>query len=220
MPESMAASSTLWSALRVMSFVLETPIAAAKVLGGESLIPESQADEECIRKLDSLAPFEELGCRLSIQAPKFQGLDAGTLDKLLSREVGLAIYSDALHLSRPIGRFRELWRVLESAFGQKNYELVESLSKYPPAVKLDFDTSELTELSVLRGRASHAESSTGLQEYQLVSNRVECFLPRLESLVVEVLLTKKTWGSKGLLVERLAPLRTYVRKDGVPVLFK
>jgi hypothetical protein len=83
---------------------------------------------------------------------------------------------------------------------------------------LEFDDDELSKLHILRGRASHPESSAGLEEYQSVSEKVGGLLPRLESLVVEVLLTKKTWGSKGLVVERLAPLRTYVNKDGVPVL--
>jgi hypothetical protein len=67
------------------------------------------------------------------------------------------------------------------------------------------------------GRASHAESSAGLGEYHNVSQKVEAVLPRLNSLVEQVLLTKKNWGSRDLEVDRLAPLRTYVNKEGLPV---
>lgn len=217
-PEHGAIGGILRSAVRVLSFLLEAPIEAASLLNEEDLIAESEADEQRLRELGSLAPFVELHTRLSIHVPRFQSFDAATLDKLLSREVGLALYSDALRLSTPIGRFRELWRLLESAFGQKDSDLLASLANYPPAVNLEFDHEELRELHILRGRASHAESSAGLDEYHIVSQRVEDLLPRLECLAEEVLLTKKTWGTRGLAVERLSPLRTYVKKDGTPVL--
>jgi hypothetical protein len=216
-PESMAAGGIIRSAVRVLSFAFEVVIEFAS-LSEQVLMAESEADRKRLKELDSLAPFEDLNARISLHPPRFQSIDTETLDKLLAREVGLALYSDALRLSTPIGRFRELWRVLESAFGQKDSDLLSSLANYEPAVKLECGYEELRELHILRGQASHAESSAGLDEYHRVSSRVEALLPRLESLAVEVLLTKKSWGSRGLTAERLAPLRTYVNKDGVPVL--
>jgi hypothetical protein len=216
-PESTKLGGISRAGVRVLSFVLDVAIDLAHL--DRSFIPESEGDEARLKELGSLPPFVELHCELSICTRRFENenLDMVTVNKLLSREVGLAIYSDALRLNAPIGRFRELWRVLESAFGQKNSDLVTSLVSYPPAVKLKFDHKELTEFLILRGRASHSESSAGLDEYHDVSQRVETLLPRLECLAEEVLLTKKTWGIRGAAVERLAPLRTYIDKNRRPV---
>jgi hypothetical protein len=219
-PESKAVGGILRSVVRVLSFALEIPIETASLLQDRTLIPESEQDEERLRELGSLPVFAGGHVQISVRSVGFQSLDSTTLEKLLSREVGLALYSDALRLNTPTARYRELWRVLESAFGQKDADLLDLLAKYPPAVNMNFGSDELRELHVFRGRASHAESSAGLDEYHRVSERVEDLLPRLECLVHEVLLTKKTWGARSLGVERLAPLRSYVKKDGGLVLVK
>ena len=218
-PESNSVGGILRSIVRVLSFSLKASIDAASLLSGRTLIAESESDEIRLRELESLTVYMELQGRLRMQTRKrFQVLDTDTLDKLLSREVGIALYSDALRLSTPIGQFRELWRVLESAFGQKGNNLLKFLANYPPAQKLEFDYGELKELHTLRGRASHAESSAGLEEYLSVLQKVESLLPRLECLADETIVTKKTWGTKGLETERLSPLRDYVNKEGVPVI--
>ena len=142
------------------------------------------------------------------------------LEKLLEREIGLALYTDAMRLSSPIGRFRELWRVLESAFGQKGKALLKSLSQYEPILEHGFDAKELRQLYVLRGRASHAESNAGLEEYESVTSSVTEGLTQLERLVVEVILTKLSWGTKGLATDRVAALRTYVDRDGALVIVR
>jgi hypothetical protein len=214
----MVADGILHSAVRVLSFVLDTAIEVAVFPNKEVLIPESDADEDRLTELGSLPSYVETRAQLIPHAWTFESITAETLDRLLSREIGLALYSDALRLRAPNGRFRELWRVLESAFGQKDRCLLASLAKYPPAVKLEYDPEELRKFYILRGRASHAESSAGLSEYHRVSQTVEDFLPRIQSLVQEVLLTKKNWGSRDLSVKRLAPLRSYVKRDGTLVL--
>ena len=180
--------------------MLDAPIEVAHLT--ESLIPESEQDEARLKELGSFLSLMKFHARISLHVARFQNLDTATLSKLLSREIGLALYSDALRLSTPIGRFRELWRLLESAFGQKDSDLLVSLASYPPAVDLEYDREELTALHILRGRASHAESSAGLDEYHNVSRRVENLLPRLQCLAEEVVSTKKTWGSRGLGVAR------------------
>lgn len=214
-PEARATGGILRTGVWVLSFVLEVSIEVAFL--EDALITESQADKAQLEKLGSSRPIHVLSGRISLRPTRFPSVDAATLDRLLYREVGLALYSDALRLSTPTGRFRELWRVLESAFGEKDSHLVSSLANYPPAVNLEYNRAELKELQVFRGRASHAESSAGLDEYHHVSEKVEALLPRLHSLVEEVLLTKKNWGRPDMAVERLAPLRSYVKKDGVPV---
>lgn len=217
MPERDAVRSIVQSIERILSFVLEVPVHAASMLGRDELIPESSSDEQRLRELGNLHPFVGLRTNISIRAPALTDLDDRTVDRLLEREVGLAIFADALSISRPIGKYRELWRVLESAFGLKGGRLIEALAQFAPASELGFDREELRAILVLRGRASHAESSAGLEEYETVTRTVEAKLPRLRTLVFQVLLTKGSWGSRGNGVDRLARLWTYVNKEGTPV---
>jgi hypothetical protein len=74
---------------------------------GESLVSESEADEARLNELGSSLPLQVLHTRIAIRVPRFQTVDPATLDRLLSREVGLALYySDALRLSTPTTQFR------------------------------------------------------------------------------------------------------------------
>jgi hypothetical protein len=165
-------------------------------------------------------PLRLLKARLSIQTAIFSTLTSETLAHLLEREVGLALYNDALSLSQPVARFREFWRVLEAAFGEDGDKLVALLSAFPPAQELGYTATELKDLLVLRGRASHAQSSAGLVEYERVNNLVSDKVERIRCLAAQVLLTKKTWGLRGLEVERLGRLRSTVQADGTPVIYR
>jgi len=125
------------------------------------------------------------------------------IDKLLTRRVGMHLYYEALQLDRPVARFRELWRILESAFGTTNDRLVNRLADFQTSTELEFTKRELKELLILRGRASHSSSRAGLKELREVTLQVLRRLGRLRCLAEQVILTKKHWGKDSLEVERL-----------------
>ena len=218
-PEIAQAGAVALSLTRVLAFTLGAPLRAASLLGG-SLISECADDDTVLANLQNRPVFVDLRGKASIIARSLDTITPHVMNQLLSKEVGLAIYSDALHISTEIGKFRELWKVLESAFGQKDTVLLRSLGKFTPAAELEFNAAELKNLHILRGRASHAESSAGLAEYKKISKEVAERLPRLKCLVEQILLTKQTWGNKGTGIDRLADLKTYVREDGIPVLLR
>ena len=74
-PEAKEVGSILMSAVRVLSFALEIPIHAARLLQDTTIIVESKADEERLKELESLKPFIEIGSRLSIRAPSLKKID-------------------------------------------------------------------------------------------------------------------------------------------------
>lgn len=217
--ESNEFSDIVRSIQRILTFSLEISVKFYGKPGFTEFVTESQFDEQILRYFGNLRTYTEVRASFSIRTPASLLFDNSTLEALLEREVGLAILCDALATTRPIGRYREFWRVLESAFALKNKPLVDQLSKFPPVLELGFDKSEIKEMWIIRGRASHAESSSGLQEYATVSSEVENRLERLRFLTIQVLLTKATWGQRSLGVRRLAHIRSCVRKDGIPVIF-
>ena len=62
---------------------------------------------------------------------------------------------------------------------------------------------------ILRGRASHAESKSGIRELRDVITETRNALPRLKNLAEQVILTKKTWGIPTQDIERLARLTSH-----------
>jgi hypothetical protein len=218
-PESKQAVAATLSLTRALTFILDTPLRNDSLPGG-SLISECADDDVVLASLKNRPVFVDLRGEIAIKAPSFEAITPYAMKQLLSKEVGLAIYSDALHISTEIGKFRELWKVLESAFGQKDTALLKSLGNFTPVAELGFDATELKNLHILRGRASHAESSAGLNEYKKISSEVAERLSRLKCLVDQILLTKQSWGNKGTGIDRLADLKTYVREDGMPVLIR
>ena len=93
---------------------------------------------------------------------------------------------------------------MASGFGVQGYELIRCLSTYQPAQQLGFCEQELKSLLFLRGRASHASSSAGIEEMNSVNREVAENLPRLKCLVEQLLITKKSWGFKTQATDRLA----------------
>lgn len=186
---------------------------------GAELRPDSDHDRDVLRSLGETRLLSMIQSRIVIRAPVFSTLSSRTFARLLEREVGLALYNDALSLSQPAAQFREFWRVLEAAFCEDNERLVTLLSDFPPALELGFTASELRELLVLRGRASHAQSSAGLVEYERVNGLVRNKVERVRCLAAQVLLTKKNWGRPESEVERIGRLPSIVRSDGTPVVF-
>ena len=122
----------------------------------------------------------------------------------------MRIDATALALGTSSARFREVWRLLEAAFQLKDNDLIqrlaERLPEYGPVRQLGFDRDELRELHTLRGRASHAESRSGVHELEHVERECGARVARLKCLAERVILTKKSWGSPTTGVEELSPL--------------
>ncbi len=217
-PEQSDFTHLLARVIHVLSFLTDIPIRYSHGLEEGIFIPEGPEDEVCLQQLGTQRGHVNLSAIASTRTFEPSEVARSALEPLLSKEIGLVVYSQALLVQEPMAQFRELWRVLESAFGAKDRKLTRLLANYEPATNLGFESSELEGILALRGRASHAESKAGMEEYRRVLSETQERLPRLKCLVEQVLLTKKSWGSRTLGVERLASLSGYVETDGTPVL--
>jgi hypothetical protein len=179
-------------------------------LGGDSLIAESSDDAQFLEDLETTQIHEELSATVSTRSFSLPSVDDVTLEALAKKELGLALYAQALLLQEPIAAYREFWKLLESAFGEKNTQLISSLSDFTPAQQLGFTIDELKELHALRGRASHAESRSGVKEHRSVFADTTRRLPRLKCLAERIVLTKKTWGVRTRDTEALASVIAYI----------
>ena len=177
-----------------------------------TLLPDSASDESVLRGFG--AAYEDRGLRLemsmvhTVSVPSLVDFVA----KLLPKRAGLALYHGSLEVRHPTAEFRELWRVLESAFGRDGEALSALIAGYQPAVELKFDLPELESLRAVRGRASHAASRAGLRELQAVNAEVRSRIGRLRSLAIHVILTKTDWGHPTTGYDRVARAG-YVSRD-------
>jgi hypothetical protein len=203
-----------------LSFLVDKPL-QMRPQGRSRLVPETQEESELLAQIGSDEPFRATGARVSMRTVSLE-VNANNIQALLDGpRVGVRLYADALRLPLSTSKFRELWRVLESAFGQKDTSLIKTLASYEPAVQLKFDESELNELLTLRGRASHAETKKPDLELTRVENLCQERLPRLFSLVERVILTKRTWGAhSGEVRKSVPPVKSFVGKNGEVVLIK
>jgi hypothetical protein len=179
------------------------------------LVPEGPEDADLIEGVGSDEPFSATGLKIFIRTTSLV-VDGENVQAIVGGpRIGVRLYADALRLSLPTSQFREFWRVLESAFGQKDKALVNSLAEYKPAKEIEFDAVELKELLTLRGRASHAETSAPDTELSRVEGLCDDKLPRLRNLVERVILTKRTWGApSGGTNNSPPPVMSYVNKAG------
>lgn len=202
----------------IISFLTDTPIRISHKLGGDFLIPESSDDERLLAEFGTDQLFTKTHIEPSVRSFSMPEVSSEEIEKMAAKEAGFALYAQAIQMSNNVGRFREFWKVLESAFGQKDDELVTLLATYEPAVQLGFDKNELRNLLILRGRASHAESGAGIEEYHIVRTETGARLARLKCLAEQVLLTKRTWGTPTTHTDRLAALDGFIDSEGRIVL--
>jgi hypothetical protein len=202
--------------MSALAFFTDARLSLIQSAGHDRFLPENDDDQNVLARLGSDLRYSAGSARPSIRtfsAP----VTSGNIMAVMTpqpRRIGLRIYADALKSGFDASQFRELWRVLESAFQASEAKLVALLSDYRPAQKLGFDKSELEALRILRGQASHAVSKAGLKELVRVERECAEKLPRLKSLVERVILTKKDWGYPTTGVEELTPVQAYVGKDG------
>jgi len=210
--------------LKIFSFLTDIPIHVSRRLFDDQLIPETLEEAELLKELGTNRIHLSGGVSISsrsFRSPK--SLSDTTLilfDSLSKKESGLEIYTQAIRIQESVASFREFWKILEAAFGVSDDKLIEILTDFKPAKELGFTKDELKELLVLRGRASHAESKSGIRELRAVITENSDALPRLKNLAEQVILTKKTWGIPTRDIERLARLTSYAGPYASPVIVK
>lgn len=182
----------------------------------DDVIPDDAEDEALLERLGTRQRYRETFARIATRTV-CPNVNTEAVDALLDRTGGVRIYAMALAHGTASAQLRELWRVLEAAFQLKDNDLIEQLAQYGPATQLGFDRAELRELHTLRGRASHAESRSGVHELEHVERACVARVARLKCLAERVILTKKSWGFSTRGVEELSPLRAFVRRDGTTV---
>jgi hypothetical protein len=183
------------------------------------LLPEAPGDRDLLAQAGTDAVASTLGVQWSVRTFGSVEITGDAIGVLLGRRSGLSLYADALHLDSPIAKYRELWKVLESAFGAKDRSLLKLLADFPPLMAMEVKESELKELWVLRGRASHAESKKGMDELAFVRRECSHRMTRLKNFVERVILTKEIWGVPSIGISELAPLRAYMRENGRVAMF-
>lgn len=219
-PERGELSHFLTVMVNIISFLIDVPLRISHRIGYDQLIAESEEDHLKLESLGTSQIYQHISMSMSVRSVSLSTLTDDALEKLFQKELGVALYRQALLLQEPIGAYREFWKILESAFGTKDNELIQLLSEYKPAIQLGFTQEELKKLLILRGRASHAESRSGINEHQFVNSQISKVLPRLKCLVEQVIVTKKTWGTPTLEIERIADISGFIKEDGTPVLIK
>lgn len=219
-PEQADVARFLPRVVHILSFLTDIPIRYAHKLGGDSLVAESSVDAECLKQFETQQIYLELTATCSTRSFSLPSVDTETLEALATKELGLALYAQALLIQEPIAAYREFWKLLESAFGAKDKQLICYLSDFASAQELRFTTDELNQLCTLRGRASHAESRSGVEEHRFVFAETTRRLPRLKCLAERVILTKKTWGVRTTGTQALASVTSYVDANDGMVLIK
>lgn len=219
-PEYSIVFPALSTFVHLLSFITDTPIRHSSRIAEHCLVPDSVDDVARLDALGTRRIHHSLRLSMIARSTDLSINDQSLMKYLGTKEAGLALYSQALLVQEPIATYREFWKILESAFGEKDDSLIRLVALFPPATKLGFEHGELKALLVLRGRASHANSRSGIKELRSVSQLVSAALPRLKCLVEQVILTKKTWGVSSTETEREMKVDSYVRPDGQRVFIR
>jgi hypothetical protein len=176
----------------------------------DELVPESPDDLELLdTTFGTRDLFHTLTARTRVRT-FHEPITPELVCALLPKRAGLHLYAEALHLATAQARYREFWRILESAFAAQDRVLLELLAQFQPLQEIGVTLDELKELHVYRGRASHAKSRSGVAELRLVRNFTSEREGRLKCIVERVLVTKPDWGSRSLAVAELARLRSWI----------
>ena len=219
-PERINVGRLLPRVLHILSFLTDIPIRYAYKLGGDSLVAESSDDAEFLDSFETQRIHLEATSTPSTRSFSLPSVDTETLKSLATKELGLALYAQALLIQEPIAAYREFWKLLESAFGATDKKLICYLSDFAPAQQLGFTSDELRQLHTLRGRASHAASRSGVEEHRSVFAETTRRLPRLKCLAERIILTKKMWGIRATGTDVLTSLTGYIDANNGIVLIK
>ncbi|HEU4400069.1 MAG TPA: hypothetical protein VFU54_19800 [Actinomycetota bacterium] len=195
-----------------LSFLTDLPMSLSHATEEDRFVAEDDADRATLQALGTDRAHAEVHRDVSVRSLARVEVTPELVHALQPRRTGLRLYADALKLGPGVAQFRELWRILESAFDLQDDKLVAVLADYPPAQAMGFDAEELQALLVLRGRASHAASRASQRELLTVTRQCLEGLARLKNLAERVILTKASWGTSARGVSELLPLAGYVRR--------
>ena len=200
-------------------FLSGTPASISSRVNEDRFVAESTSDKKLIANFGTDKAYSKMTAQVSMSSfnPNFE---EEIFTKLLHKRAGLRIYENAIKANSTVAQFRELWRILESAFAKRDGELINLVCRFEPAKRLDFNKKEIKKLKDLRDRASHAYSKAGIVELARVDREVSEKLPRLKNLCEQVILTKKSWGYPTLESEELLPMKGFVGLDNSIVVFK
>ena len=180
-----------------IAFLTDIPLTLGTAFHLSRFDAEDEADEAVLRELGTADVFMGTSAQPVRRAFLDEPLTGDRLEWLLHRPLGVRLYGDAIRANSLAGEFRDLWRVLESAFGLSGRDLVAELAAYGPATGLGFDETSLEALLTLRNRASHAASQGGVDEVLNVERECRARRSGLKLLVERVILSKQDWGTSG-----------------------
>jgi hypothetical protein len=206
--------------ISALTFVTDVPITLSRSPHSDWFVPETDEDRDLLERLGTDQPYYRFTAQARMRSFSPSGITIKTITDLLPRRVGLRLYANAMKADLAVAQFREFWRILEAAFGERGDKLVALLAQYEPARKLDFDEAEVKYLSLLRDRASHAQSSAGIRELVYVDQECASLLPRLKNLCERVILTKKSWNYPTVGTDELLPLAGYIGPANSIFMFK
>jgi hypothetical protein len=204
-----------------LSFITRCPTALFGKSGDEpfQLVPDDDGDAEMLEQFGTRLVYAPPQATSSVWLPL--RLAAQNVEKLYrERESGIRLYADALKMGTSAGRLREFWRVLEAAFGVKDDDLIDLVSRCEVATDMELTRDDLRGLHTLRGRASHASTRAGMTMRELAAVEREAgeAVGRLQGLVEALIVRKADWGVRTVAVDANAPLYPYTRRDGTIVL--
>src|SRR5260370_3667965 len=196
--------------ISALTFLTDTPITLSRPLHSDWFVPETDEDRELVERFGTDQPYDRISALADMRSFSLNGVTVRTIPDLMPRRVELRLYANAIKANLAVAQFREFWRILEAAFGERGDKLVTLLTQYEPARKLGFDEAVVRQLLALRGRASHAQSSAGIKELVYVDQECASQLPRLKNLCERVILTKKSWGYPTVGTDELLPLAGFI----------
>ncbi len=191
-----------------IAFLTDIPLTLGTAFHLSRFEAGDAGDEEVLREFGTTDVFVGTSAQPVRRAFLDEPLTGDRIEWLLHRPLGVRLYGDAIRANSLAGEFRDLWRVLESAFGLGGFELVSALAVYGPATALGFDDTSLEALLELRNRAGQVEAQGGLEDVLSVERECRARRSGLKLLVERVILTKQDWGTDGDGVERTALFRS------------
>jgi hypothetical protein len=111
--------------VNIISFLLDVPLRISHRIGYDQLIADSQDDHLRLESLGTSQIYQHTSVSVSVRSVSLSTITEDALETLFQKELGVALYRQALLLQEPIGVYREFWKILESAFGTKGSELIQ-----------------------------------------------------------------------------------------------
>jgi hypothetical protein len=152
------------------------------------VIPESDVERKSLQQV-SLYPHTVAVDTLLVPPPELPLLQS--LDALKDRVDGAALLVEALANTNALGRYRELLRVFELAFGRDTYGLGRKLVQFLDP-ELGFSRAEIDGWLKWRDAAAHADLA---KSPTIAFERdVAPFVERMQQAAIDVLMNKKVWS--------------------------